>query len=48
MDTVDTPDGPSEFTDAISALENLNLGDPDVADGDQPGDATAGEEPAVN
>jgi hypothetical protein len=33
----------SEFTDAITALENLDLGDGEGAETDQPGEATAGE-----
>ena len=34
---------PSEFTDAITALENLDLGDGSDAEPEQPGEATAGE-----
>ena len=34
---------PGELTDAINALENLDLGNGEAGEGDQPGEATAGE-----
>jgi len=40
---IQTPADESEFADAIKALEDLDLGDGEATDTDQPGEATAGE-----
>ena len=40
---IQAPAAESEFADAIKALEDLDLGDGEITEPDQPGEATAGE-----